>query len=457
MKTASLPYMLLLLLSQFSGYSQNFGEENRREVSQFKDIFTGAQVQGHFRNYFMNTINTGMLKDYYTNATGGAVKIVTKNFKGFEVGAKASFTYETFGADLDMEDPVLGKASKWEYELYDVLDKGNVNGLPRLEELYMRYSFGSSYLSYGRLETEYTPLLNSSDGRMKPFVHQGAWGHFNLHPRHLLNVGWLSGVSPRSTTEWLGLEEAIGLFNNGFQPNGTEARYQGNYPSKGLAVLNYNYSSNKFNLHVYDFYLDKVHNTVWMEMDYELSNFNLGMQYVFQSPLRFSEKLSYQNRYLQPHEKARVISSQLGWKNGNFHVALAYTHAFDTGRFLFPKELGRDQFFTSMSRSRLEGLGNVNVYKLQAGFLIPSPELHLGVEFQELKGPQSGNTNFNRYNLDESFQVNTRATYSVSGFMEGLSFDLLWVYRKNRNHTDAANSFNKSNYNQFNFVTNFYF
>lgn len=428
-----------------------------KENTQLKDIFNKAHFHGHIRNFYMNTINRGDLKDYYTNATGGAVGFTTGNFIGFEIGVKGIFTYKTFGSDLGIEDAVTGKNAKWEYELYDVLNKGNFRDLDRLEELFIRYRFGNSYLSYGKLETEHTPLLNHSDGRMKPFAHRGGWAHINLVANHQVNLGWLDGVSPRSTTEWFRMDEAIGLFYNGFQPNGKMAEYHDFYPSSGIGVLNYNYSNENFQLQFYDFYLDKVMNTIWTEIGYDLAEFNFGLQYVYQNPFSYSEDLAYANRYVQRDENGQVLSSQLSWKKAGFSLAFAYTHAFDSGRFLFPKELGRDRFFTSIPRSRLEGLGNADVFTLKAEYHLPKPDFHLGVEMQQLEGTQTGKFKFNKYNVDESFQVNGHLRYHAHGFLEGLSFDILWVYRKNHNYTDAQSIFNKSNFNQLNFVTNFNF
>jgi hypothetical protein len=337
------------------------------------------------------------------------------------------------------------------------LNPGNFNDLDRLEELFIRYRFGNSYISYGKLETEYTPLLNQSDGRMKPFAHRGFWGYFNIDSQHSINLGWLDGVSPRSTTEWYDMQEGIGLFFNGFQPNGVRANYHEFYPVSGIGILNYNYQRKNFRLEIYDVFIDKLHNTLWIEAGYVYKDFNFGLQYVYQAPMSFSEGLAYENRYIQPDENGQVLSSQLGWGNGRFNFAFAYTHAFDTGRFLFPKELGRDRFFTSIPRSRLEGLGAANVYTLKGEFLLPRPDLHFGVELQQVQGTIPGQMRFNKYNIDESFQVNTHLTYAFDGFLEGLSFDLLWVYRENQNNRDAESIFNKSNFNQINFVTNFNF
>ncbi|WP_143533255.1 hypothetical protein [Salegentibacter salinarum] len=456
MKSLQLPTFLFIFLLNLHLSAQN-KEIVKEDEPKLKDDFTEGHFHGHIRNFYMNTINRGELKDYYTNATGGAVSFTTGNFKGFQFGVKGIFTYRTFGSDLGVRDAVTGKNAKWEYELYDVLNKGNFQDLNGLQGLFIRYRFGNSYISYGKLETEFSPLLNNSNGRMKPFAHRGAWSHLNISENHQLNLGWLDGVSPRSTTGWFAMDEAIGLFYNGFQPNGEVAVYREIYSTTGIGILNYHFRKDNFQMNFYDFYLDKVMNTIWTELGYDLADFNLGFQYVYQNPLSYSEDLASVNRYVQPYENGQVLSSQLSWKKTRFNVAFAYTHAFDSGRFLFPKELGRDRFFTSIPRSRLEGLGNTDVFTIKAEYHLPKPNLHFGLEMQQLDGPETGKLKFNKYNIDESFQVNSHLSYQAHGFLEGLSFDILWIFRENQNHTDAQSIFNKSNFNQLNFVTNFNF
>lgn len=435
---------------------QPYSMYSAEEITQVKEVFTKGHFHSHIRNFFLSTYNQRDLKDYYTNATGGAIGFTTANFKGFEIGVKGSFTYKTFGTDLENKDPMTGKNSKWEYELYDVLNQGNFRNLDRLEELFLKYRYGNSYVSYGKIETEYTPLLNRSDGRMTPFAHRGGWTHLNITPHHQVNLGWLNGVSPRATTEWFSIEDGMGLFNNGHQPNGELAEYYEQYPSSGIGIANYNFQKNNFSFKVYDVFIDKLINTVWAEVGLDMNSFYLGMQYVYQTPLKFNEELQYINRYVQPSENGQVLSSQLGWQKDKLNFTFAYTHAFDSGRFLFPKELGRDHFFSSISRSRLEGLGNVDVFTLKGKYL-PIRQIHLGVKLQQIKGADPNMLQFNKYSVDESFQVNSRIRYEAQGFFEGVSFDVLWVYRENLNHTEAQSIFNRSNFNQLNFVTNFQF
>ncbi len=451
----NLSFLIVLMLSL--NLDAQINEQPEEESFHLQEIFQKATVSGNVRNYFMNTINSGDLKDFYSNATGTAVGFTSRNYYGFQFGVKGRFVYKSFGGDLGSIDAVTGKDAKWEYELYDILDKGNFRDLNRLEELFIRYRFGKSYIEYGKFEPKFTPLLNKSDGRMMPFVHRGGWAHLNFNSKHQVNIGWLDGVSPRATTQWFAMDEALGLFNNGFQPNGEKADYHNFYPSSGIGIINYNFRNEHFQLNFYDYYQDKIMNTIWAEIAYKLTDFSFGIQYVYQNPFSYSEDLAYLNRYVQPGENGQVLSSELGWEQAGLKLAFAYTHAFASGRFLFPKELGRDRFFTSISRSRLEGMGNVDVFVFKTEYRFLRDNFNIGLEMQQVRGAKVDDFEFNKYNVDESFQVNSHLSYRARGFFEGLSFDILWVHRKNLNHTNAESIFNRSNYNQLNFVTNFNF
>jgi hypothetical protein len=109
---------------------------------------------------------------------------------------------------------------------------------------------------------------------MMPFVHRGGWAHLNFNSKHKVNLGWLNGVSPRATTQWFAVDEALGLFNNGFQPNGEKANYHNFCSSSGIGIINYNLKKENLELNFYDYYQDKIMNTIWAEVAYMLTDFS---------------------------------------------------------------------------------------------------------------------------------------------------------------------------------------
>lgn len=451
--------MRLISIVLLINVSISFGQNDSVSISSttLKDVFSEARVNGRIRNFSMATFNRSSFQDYSTNATGAVIGISTGSFKGFQAGIKTSFTYKTLGNDLSIIDPVVGRGDKWEFELYDIFNKGQFNHLVRLDELYLKYQVGNYYISVGKLKTEYTRLINASDGRMNRFAHSGAWLHLNFDSPHSLDLGWLKGVSPRSSYDWFSFDEVFGMVNQGFQPNGEKATYRGFYPSRGVGVFNYGFNANNLNIHAYNFLFDKISNIVWLEAEYIHKSYKVGFQYAHSLSLGYGDELNYINRYMQPGEHANVFSSKLTWFDSSWEFGAAYTHALDTGRFLFPKELGRDNFYTSMPRSRLEGLGGVNVFTFRVDYKFLNPNLKVGFHYQDLSGAEVGKFHLNKYNIDSTRQYNTQLTYKPKGFWKGLSFDLLWVYRENKNETQPELFFNRSNFHQINFVTNYYF
>ena len=183
----------------------------------------------------------------------------------------------------------------------------------------------------------------------------------------------------------------------------------------------------------------------------------MGLQYALQFPDTFQKDLVYNQRYVQPEENGQALSGQLRWEPGAFDIKAAYTRAFSSGRFLFPRELGRDQFYTSISRSRLDGLGDAGVLSFMIDLKNPVQGLITGLAFTEVSGPERNDTRFNKYNLDSYWQLNTHLEYQFQGFLEGMRLNFLYVYKQNRNNSAPEAIFNRSNYHQFNLVMNFDF
>lgn len=267
-----------LILSQEDCYNyehHTHPEDTTHGVHSIKEFFAGGCVEGHMRNYFMATINQGDLKDYWANGTGGALAYHTDVWKGWQFGVKGIFTFNTASSDLNELDTLVNKSAKWEKELFDVNRPFVKHDLDRLEELYIKYHFNSSYATFGKIDINQGPLLLKRDGRMKPFVYKGFWSEINEIKKTKINLGWIYSVSARGMTEWHNLSEAIGLNNNGYQPDGSKADYHMHNHTNGLFVLGIEHELTPgVKIKAFDYYLHHLININWFQMDYEKKTFH---------------------------------------------------------------------------------------------------------------------------------------------------------------------------------------
>lgn len=457
MKKAFLIWLLSFVAVNGQQDTRHAHHDEKQQLESLTDLFTKGHLTGHVRSFFMSTLNQGSLKDYYAQAVGGAMRYDSPEFHGFHFGAAGIFTYKIFSADLNDPDPTVGRVSKWEHELFDILDLNNYSDLDRLEELYIQYRWNRGRITYGKLEIEDTPLLNRSDGRMKPFAFKGTWLDLHLGEQAGLQAAWLDRLSPRSTVEWFDFSEGIGLTNNGFQPDGSEADYHENLESRGVALLGYTRYSETLRIRAYHWYIHHLHHTSWLELEYHLKDWNWGLQYSLQFPDGFQEELPYVQRFVQPGENGQVLSSRLSWTPGDWAFRGAYTHAFSSGRYLWPRELGRDHFYTSIPRSRLEGFGDADILTFKGAYRERLSGLSGCLSATRVWGPEVGSFTYNKYNLDAFWQINTGIHYRFGGIFQGLRVDLLYIYRKNANNQEPDVIFNRSNFNQFNLVANLEF
>ena len=289
---------------------------------------------------------------------------------------------------------------------------------------------------------------------MKPFAFQGGWLH-HKNEKFQADIAWIHKVSPRSMTEWFPMEEVIGITDNGYLPNGEKAYYKETTHSQGLAIVHLGKEFKNLKVNFWNFHLDKFINTSWLQLEYAKKNWELGIIYSYQIPDAYQKTLAYKNRYVQPNENGQVVSSILKYKNGSSQFKAAYTKSFESSRYLFPKELGRDQFYTSMSRSRIEGLGGVDVFAI--GYQYNWNHLFLNVDATTTHGIAIKAYELNKYNIDDYYQINTRLHYEFTDFLKGLHVELLYVWKQNKNEHNTKLVAQRSDYNQINLITNFNF
>lgn len=428
-------------------------------IDNIKDFFSRGKVSGHIRYYFMSTINSGALSDYYANAAGGAIQYQTATWNGLKIGIGGNFIYNIGSSDLEAHDPISNRSSRFERQLFDLTHPEIKYDLDRLEELYIHYSNPSLSITFGK-HSIYSPLVNPQDGRMKPYLVEGLWVDYFPSKKWVFHGGFITKVSPRSTVSWYKIEDAIGIYSQGVNVDGTPSDYKGNISSNGLAIAGVEHIANNLSIQFWNYYLDNIVNAAFTQMEYKFGPGFAGVQYLREDALHQGGSHLEEESYYSSDQSTNLLSFRLGRRIEGFTLSANYTHIFNSGRFLFPREFGREQFFTTIGRGRMEGMGGAQTLMFK-GIWVPKslPELSIEVDAGRTWTPGAANTELNKYVVDSYDQYNLDINYHFKGIWKGLVMRFLYVHNRllPGGYSDPALIHNRHNYHHFNLITNIYF
>ena len=317
----------------------------------------------------MFTDNQVELSDYYALAGGGGIRYETAPYHGLQFAVSGFYIFNLASSDLGIPDSLSGSKSRYELGLFDLEDPENKKDLDRLEEFYLKYTKSKSSITLGR-QLINTPFINLQDGRMRPTGVESAWLVSEDIKNTKLEGGLLWAISPRSTVRWYYIGESIGLYGGGSDVDGSPSLYPGHTESHYVATLGVHRSflNEKIKAHVWDFYVDNLFNSAMFQADVTIPLNNkrhealLGVQAISQVGVGNGGNDTTGYKYVPDNHQSQVYSARLGIKKDANRWYLNYTHITDQGRYLMPREWGRDPFYTFIPRERNEGLGGVNAF-----------------------------------------------------------------------------------------------
>lgn len=430
------------------------------DTTKLKDLFLKSQLEIHARSVYMNTINEGTLKDDYALASGIGIGITTKSFHGFQFGISSFVTYNLLSSDLTQLDPTTLSSNRYEIALFDLQNPKSKNNLIRLENLFLKYNLSKSSLTVGKMKLN-TPFLNPQDGRMNTTLEEGVWLSINEFKKIQISGGWLWNISPRSTTQWFTAANSVGIYPGGVTENGTKSNYQENINSSGIAIGNIIITPNKkIKISLSDMLFDNVMNTAMIEVNTEFGK-NLkyyhGAMFIHQDAVKNGGNLDQSKTYINKGSQSNSISAQIGIKNKRFNTSLNYTHITSYGRYLVPREWGKDPFYTFMPRERNDGFGNVHAITTKTTFLFLKEKLKTGLAYGYFQLPDVTNYRLNKYGLPSYHQLNVDLSYSFSKFLKGLDVRFLAAYKIKQGETyhNLKYVYNKVNMINLNFILDF--
>lgn len=337
------PLLLALLIAPGLALSQQEAEA----------ATTGA-FSGQWRTFYMATVNKGELKDYHALATGGHLKYTFRFNPSWEMGA-ALYNSTNLGLqDLTVPDAQTGRFSRYEEGLFDRLNPAK-DVVVLLGELYLSYTRSGHTFRLGRLKIN-TPQINPEDGRMIPTLVQGFWYAYQGKEGQGIQAGLLNAMAPRSTGSFRGVGESIGDYPAGRDPEGNASLYPGNTRSDYVVVVNGTLNlAPSLRVNVWDYYAENVSNTLYVKPQLELGpKWGLEMEWLHQDRAGDGGNALDSLRYFD-QKGADVLGVLLRYGTRKSGISLAYDRIFPRGRFLFPREWGREYFFSFQKLERSEG------------------------------------------------------------------------------------------------------
>ncbi|MCC7502263.1 MAG: OprD family outer membrane porin [Flavobacteriales bacterium] len=395
------------------------------------DIMRKGKVEGRFRQYSMATINQGELTDLYAIAFGGSLGFGSERWKGFQFKLSGGYTFDLVTSDLTKPDPSTGQLSRYELGLFDVTDPRKRNDVAYLQLFQLNYARERTRIVFGRQELN-TPFLNPQDGRMHPSLFEGVWGAHTTKKGTHLEVGWLYKASPRSTASWYGIAESMSLYPTGVNVFGKPNSYGPLLRSAGIFAANIDHHfAKRLKISAWDLYVENIFNTALLQADLgkKEQRWMLSGQAVRQDAVTNAGGLNDSAAYMPAGSSSWAFSGRFRMDHGRFRWQANYTRVTARGRYLMPREWGRDPFFTFLPRERNEGLGDLHAATLNLIWRDLLPGLRLQTDGGVYWLPAPTNARLNKYAMPSYTQFDVNAQYQFQGGWKGLVIQLLYLVK----------------------------
>lgn len=441
---------------------QKIGEhpDNQDTTTLFHALRNGS-CHGHFRSFIMATDNAPRLMDSWAWAAGGGVRYESRAFHRFSVGVGGFFIFNLASSDLTQKDSLTAAQNRYELALFDLENPANRDDIDRLEEFFLRYRTRNGSLTFGK-QILNTPFINPQDGRMRPTGEEGLWVDIHTGKHLRIEGGWLYRMSPRGTVRWYSVAESVGILSQGVQPDGTKSDYAGHLRSQGLGLGGITWTKKPhWKIQFWEQWVQNIFNTALVQADWERSlksghTLFAGGQLTVQHALASGGNPEPQHAYIQPREHSHTLSFRAGLKREKYSFSVSYTHIEGNGRFLMPREWGREPFYTFMARERTEGLGDTRAIVGQVSGSAFRQQLKADLAFGHFDAADVKKSSLNKYGMPAFFQLNFDLRYALPAPFRGTDLRFLFVrkIRSGDTYGELRHIINKVNLSNYNLILN---
>lgn len=441
----------------FAFWTPVLGQIDSVKIESVGDFLRKGTIGGSSRTYVMATDNQTGLTDYYGVATAAGLRYETPKYKGFSAGMSGYFITNIASSDFTILDQSTQNPSRYELGLFDVTNPADKRELTRLEDLWVRFERKKSSIRFGKYLPE-NIFINGQDGRMRPTLVQGVQLKTAIGKNNL-EVQLINRIAPRSTIKWYSVEETFGIYPEGRNPDGTPSAYFQQTKTPGIAIAELtNTALKNTSVLAGSITVPNVFQTYYVNPEYATKSFFAGLMIVGQHPLGNGGNELAVNKYANETDKSLVFSGQIGKKIKKHAVDMNFTTIRSSGRFLMPREWGREPFYTFMPRERNEGAGGVNAVSTNVKVAV-SKQFITRLSYGKFYMPDITDAAQNKYALPSYNQFNVLLNYAFKNEFNGLVIRGLYV-RKDLMDKQVENPrliFNKGNLSLYHLILDYTF
>ena len=445
-----------------------------------------GKVQGQIRLFTMTEEHQEPLHDYDGIALGGKLLYTTPQWNNWQatLGAYTTHFINDNISSKNFEPLASNRNSRYVVGLVDSTNY-DTSSVTNIGEAYLRYHVNKNSITFGRMKLD-TPFVNPQDGRMIPTFAQGIWAIASLNNEMGFQAGYINAFWNRNTPQWKSVQDSLGygysMGNSAIEGVAVAGNYLGNSSTDGLFIANIRYEPIKtLRLDLWDYYLQNIFNLTYGEVQYShpIGNLELsyGLQYIHQrqsgdggngedniaSPTDGQKAKSY----MQEDENSNTYGVKTAVKYENSKLTLAYNKTTDEGRFLFPREWGKEPLYTFQKRERSDGSGNCSAWlaTIEHDFAqqgLKGLDMMLG--YGEYDKADAKEWIYNKYGYPSYAQWNIDIFYRFSGPLKGLRAEYLLARKVARGETYQNSGpagynfiFVKNGLTQQNFILNYDF
>ena len=317
-----------------------------------------GSFSGQWRTYYQSTFNQSRLKDFLALATGGKVHYQYWFHPKVKVGALLYVSANLGLQDPSAKDEITGKGSRYEKALFN-LQNTQDRFLMLLGEGYVQYHSKKHQATLGRMLVS-TPFLNPQDGRMIPTLSQGVWYRYNPSALWGMQLGMINALAPRGTAEFYRIGESVGKHSLGRDADGFTSRYARHTQSGFIAAANLEIQpSDRVKVELWNYYADNLFYTLYLKPTFTLGDnrTEIALEWLHQDRVGDGGNRVDSLRYFADAH-SNVVGMQFSVKSPDNRVGVGLDYVLPGGRFLFPREWGRESLFVVQKRERSEGTAN---------------------------------------------------------------------------------------------------